>query len=338
MKLINIAVVLIGLVLLSAIPVAGSSIVLTAPGLAGNLFGGKETVLPLTITAKESFRGTLGWRLASDGRTLARKEQAIAVGAGQSVTSEIRFETPSVKDGTILSTMLEVIVVEDGASAAAAKLKKAIWIFPENVWADRQEWLKQLNLHVFDPDGKTTALLEKGKIPFATLRNVAALAEFTDGVLIVGEGVSFKEYRGLARSLLQAAAGGAAVLCLAPREGEIPIADAPENRLPQPMRMEFRQHDIIGELDKQLDAACWPMAGTGLMGIQLQGERGPVIGEVSPAGTGWFWLEMIFASDKHQGRLVVTGLTFVEKWETSPTPRYLLVKMLERVAPPPQSH
>jgi hypothetical protein len=334
---IKIAATIMGMVLLGAAPVVGGPVTLTAPGLGANLFGGKEVVLQLTVSATEPFRGTLGWRLASEGRTLARREQAVAIEAGAAVGVEIRFETPSVKDGTALATTLEVMVMAKGGTAAAAKLNKSLWIFPANAWADRGAWLKQLNLRLFDPDGKTSALLEKEKIPFTAIRNVSALAELTDGVLLVGEGVSFKDYRGLARSLLQAAAGGTAVLCLAPREGEIPIVDASEDKQPQPIRMDFRQCEIIHELDKRLDAACWPTTGAGSVGIQLQGARGPVVGEVSQAGAGWRWIEMTYAGGKHKGRMVVTGLALLEKWDTSPAPRYLLLKMLEHVAPMPQA-
>ncbi|MCX6997959.1 MAG: hypothetical protein NTV49_12955 [Kiritimatiellaeota bacterium] len=337
MNPIKIAATLMGLALFGASPVVGASVALTAPGMAANLFGGKMAVVPLVVTATEPFRGTLGWRLASEGRTLARREQAVVVAAGSPVSVEIRFEAPAVKEGTALATTLEVEVVEQGAPAVAAQLEKTIWIFPENAWAERGAWLKQLNLRLFDPDGKTAALLEQGKIPFTALRNVDALADLTDGVLIVGEGISFKDYRGLARSLWQAAAGGAAILCLAPREGEFPIADASETRQPQPVRMDFRQHEIILELDKRLDAACWPTEGAGSIGIQLQGARGPVVGEISQSGASWRWIEMTFAGGKNRGRLVVTGLALFDKWKTSPAPRYLLLKMLEHVAPVPQA-
>ena len=338
MRLIKIAVALMGLALLGAAPAVGGPVTLTAPGLSANLFGGKEAVLSLTITATGPFRGTLGWRLASEGRTLARREQAVAVEAGAAVGVEVRFETPSVRDGTALATTLEVVLMEEGATAAAAKLTKPLWIFPANAWADRAVWLKQLNLRLFDPDGKTAALLEKEKIPYTAIRNISALAELTEGVVLVGEGISFKDYRGLARSLWQAAASGTAVLCLAPREGEILIADASEDKQPQPIRMDFRQHELIHELDKRLDAACWTTAGAGSVGVQLKGARGPVVGEVNQTGAGWRWIEMTFADGQHKGRLVVTGLALLEKWDTSPAPRYLLLKMLEHVASRPQAH
>jgi hypothetical protein len=179
--------------------------------------------------------------------------------------------------------------------------------------------------------GKTSALFDRLGIPYASIRTADSLADVKEGVVMVGEGISFKEYRGLAGSMLKAAAGGVSVICLAPAAGEFAVPSANDGNLPVPETMEFLRAGVIRKLDKRLDAAGWAPDGRVMgSGLALKGERGPVLMEVGNNINDWPWVELGYA--RNHARCVVCGFGIVEKWADSPTPRNLLVKILELVS------
>ena len=293
-----------------------------------NLFADKEAVFRVFLSGPAAAQGSAAWVLQTGGRTLARGERAFEVGPARPVTVEIRFQTPAVKEGAVLDLVLGVAALEGAGRTASTNIEKRLWVFPENAFAERTEWLKKLNIVLFDPVQKTAAVFEKSKLPFKEVRNVDALGALKDATLVVGEGVSLKDYRGLADSLVKAAAAGVPVLCLAPAGGDMSVPGLGDTDLPQPSRVSFRRQDIITELDKRLATEAWPPDGHVVAGgLRLRGERGPVKGEVAAGDDGWPWVEMRFG--EADTKLVMCGFGIVAKWDATPTPRYLLVRLLE---------
>lgn len=295
-----------------------------------NLFGGKESVFHIAVTAREAFDGRAGWRLSSSGRTLGRGEREISAGPAEVGTIELRLQVPEVKEGVIIQALLSVSVYEVGAANAEASIEKQIWIFPEDPFVGRKEWLKKLNIRLFDPEENTIEVFTNAKIPFEKAGNIDSFAEIRDGILLIGEGVSLKDYRGLSEMMVKTAASGTPVLCLAPADGEIVLPGMGDVELPAPNAMIFRRNDIITELDKRLDADAWPQDGKVVaVSLKLKGERGPVIGEIKKGGEGWTWVEMNFGDNG--GNLIVCGFGIIEKWNSGPTPRFLLAKIFEYI-------
>jgi hypothetical protein len=183
---------------------------------------------------------------------------------------------------------------------------------------------------LFDPVGATARVLDGSKVPYTLIRNVDGLEAGAFGLLMVGEGVSFKDYRGVFEVLVKVARTGKPVLCLAPGGGEMRLPGSVDADLPTPSRLSFRRDDIISELDKRLDASGWQTGEkTTGSGLKLRGDRGPVWVEVGGAAEGWPVMEMGFG--KGAAPLLVCGFGLVGAWAESPTPRFLFVKMLEHV-------
>ena len=296
-----------------------------------NVFAGKETVFHATLATIEPFDGRLAWRFSVDGRTLSRGESAVKAGPTATGTVEVRINVPAVKPGVIMQTTLSVSASQTGSDKEVATLDRTLWVFPEDPFTGRTEWLKKLNIRLFDPVGTTAKLFTDGGVPFAEIRNVDALTSIEAGTLIVGEGVSLKEYRGLAENLIKAAAAGRPVLCLALDNGEMQLPVSVNPALPQPTSLVFHQQDIITQLDKRLDAGGWKRNGkASASGLKLRGDRGPVMAEVSRDAGMWPWMELGF--EKENGKLVVCGFGIVGAWAESPTPRFLLLKVLEHVS------
>ena len=64
-------------------------------------------------------------------------------------------------------------------------------------------------------------MLEKARVPFTFTKNIAALDELREGLLVIGEGTAWRDYRALGEAAVKAAARGVPVLCLAPGEGRL---------------------------------------------------------------------------------------------------------------------
>lgn len=296
-----------------------------------DVWGGKEILFHFAVSSDQAVIGRVGWRFSCGDRTLARQEREVAPGPGKTEILEIRVQMPVVKEGVILPAVLAVSMMEAGTEKSVAAVEKKIWIYPENPFVDRKEWLKKLNIRLFDPEKKTGGYFEKAGIPFQRVNNCDALSEIKDGIIIVGEGVSFNEFKGLSGILLKAAARGVPVLCLAPSGGILSLPGTGESELPVPRSMTFNRNEIITKLDKRLDADVWPpdgmVAGTAMA---IKSVRGTVVGEVEKGHKEWPWLEMTF--DDPQIKFILCHFAIIEKWDSGPTPRFLLARILEYMA------
>jgi hypothetical protein len=151
------------------------------------------------------------------------------------------------------------------------------------------------------------------------------------GLVIVGEGTALDEHGGLARILVKAAERGAGVLCLAPSRGRLAVPGSEGSATPRPSLVAFRGNDVITELDKRLDAFAWPPDGKTIgRTLALASDRGRVVAEATDSGNGWPWLEVRYRESG--GALVVCGFSIIEHWESGPTPRFLLARILEFLA------
>jgi hypothetical protein len=301
------------------------------PEAGWNVFGDRDAVIPcILLSGGESLRGQLAWSLSVSGRVVQRGAAAVAVSKTAPATVAMTLRIPPVAEEVVVEAELAAALVLEHEARAAWSVRKPLRVFPDNPFAGRRRWLEGLKIHLFDPEKKTAAMFEAAGIPFTPVRDPDALAGLTDGIAIVGEGVSLRDYRGLAGCLCRAAAAGRPAICLAPREGAIEIAGTGGHDGPRPRSLALHGDDVIRDLDKRLDAATWAArdgaAGTGL---NLAGDRGAVVGEIRADGA-WRWMEMRFGSGG--GTAIVCGFAIVGLWDSGPAPRYLLRRILERAA------
>ncbi len=287
------------------------------------VFGGGEVVFHARVSSPDAFEGRLGWRFFEDARTIERGELNVSIGAGMTDVAEIRFMVPEVKPGVIYEAKLALSLIGENDKQEAADDEIPIRIFTENPFHDRMKWLEGLDIIIFDPEETTGEALSKLDVPFKPVKNIDALAGMKKGFVIIGEGVSMREYRALPEQILRLASDGATVLCLAPADGEIPLAGV--DGLVEPSFLAFRREDIIRNLDKRLDAKTWPPDGKlQAGGLKLTGERGVVLAQMTDDAAAWPWIEARFG----KGRIVICCFSIMEKWESGPTPRFLLERIL----------
>ncbi|MBW3596263.1 MAG: hypothetical protein KY475_03195, partial [Planctomycetes bacterium] len=215
----------------------------------------------------------------------------------------------------------------DRGDQLLAEHERAVWLFSRDPFVNRREWLKDLKIALYDPEGATQKVFDEAEIPYNAPRTTAALGEVEDGVAIIGEGVSFGSRRGLAETLANLAARGVPVICLAPADGEIPFPGGEEQPLAE--SVELRRSDVIKEFDKRLDADHWPPAGQVVKsGLTVAGRRGGVTLEVGDSPIAWPWLRASYAGGKQE---IICGFGVIEAWDAAPTPRFLLAEILKQL-------
>jgi hypothetical protein len=310
---------------------AGQEVRITMADGPINVFSGAATNVTMAIVGQRALHGRVVWRLAANSRTLDRGESGVTFAEGETGVISILLRVPEVRPGVVFQAELTVEVLE-GAEEALARADVPVYVFAEDAFEGRRDWIRELPLSLFDPAGDTAKILEAADVPFVRLDNVDALPEQAKGVLVVGEGVSLREYRGLWAMLIAAAEKGVPVLCLAPSEGEVdlsgPLAAGGQRRVAA--RIEFRGADVVRDLDKRLAAsACMGRDVATGKSLMPRGERGPVWIEVGPGTEGWQWIEL--GLRKSHSRIVLCGFPLIANWGQNPAPRYLLCRTLEYV-------
>lgn len=296
------------------------------------VLGGQKVTLNYNVTAPEGFRGRLGWSLSVDRRTVSRGETPLGAEAGRPAPAAVRLRIPEVREGLVIEARLSVEVYDGGGGRRMAGHDRRLWIFSGDPFAQRSQWLKDLKITLFDPQGDTQRVFQQAKIPFHQVHHVAALGEMTEGVLVVGQGTSLEEYRSLPEILVRLAAGGVPVICLAPSAGTLPMpgAQMPEAGLPVPKHVLLRRQDAITALDKRLDAEAWPPDGKIVAcTISIAAERNRVVGRAGNDENGWPWIEVRYP--KKRATLLICGFGIVDRWDAGPAPRYLFARTLEFV-------
>lgn len=289
------------------------------------VFGGERVKLHFDVSSPLTDKHTALWSYATGQRRLAAGELNITIGADGSGTIELPLRIPPVKEGVIFETELTISVVKDGKIAAS--LSKPITIYPEDPFTNKVTSLKELNISLYDPDGKTAERFKAAGIPFHQMGTLASLKNVEEGILVVGEGLSLKTQRGIFDVLTEVAAYGVPVLCLASTEGTFPLPFAADNDLPQPSRVLIDRAAVITRFDKHFDSQAWGRGGSpAVSSLQIERSRTGIEMEVSESPAGWSWLELHYGE---RGVLIWTGFGIIERWEESPTPRYLLIRIFE---------
>ena len=293
------------------------------------LFGGCPTELRFEAAPEDGQQGRLGWSLSVFGRTVARGETLVDARLDKAARVAISLDVPPVSKGQILPADL-VVELYGPDRAAVAVLEKRLWVCSDDPFAGQTKWLGGLQIRLFDPAGKTREVFRKASIPFSQTGEVDSLVGLQDAMLVVGEGVSLKAYRGLPRMMIEAAGRGVPVLCLAPGDGRIRLPGGADAELSGADRLIFRQPSVIRDLDKRLDAHAWPPGGSvASCNLALASHGGQITADVVEPGEGWPWLGVGFP--RRRGKLIVCCFALVEKWDAGPVPRFLLARLLERL-------
>ena len=309
---------------------AAGPVSLTLTDKWSGVFAGEKSSFNVLVASEHGLNGTLSWRLHAQGRTIFRQQKPISVTPGDETPFSVSIYPPAVNDGVVLDAILQVELTEDGTEQPVARINRTVRLFNKDPFVQKKNGLAAIGIALFDPTGKTAAVFESAGIPFTRVRDVGSVSGFTGKVLIVGEGTSLSQYRGLSDRLLRLAGAGVPVLCLAPASGEFPLNAFLHRQFEQPNTLALKRQDVIGELNTRLDSLSWPPDGKVVAtSIQLASDRNGVVGKVGTGDTGWPWMEIDFGPGK--GRFVFAGFAIIEKWNAGPAPRFLLDTLLNYI-------
>ena len=281
------------------------------------VFGGTSATWRVEAIGPRAAEGHVVWSLEAGGGVLARREQSVRLEPGAPASVDIAVDLPEVRAGVAAEGRLQVALLDENRQPLA-ELEQPIYVFGRDPAAERKQWLRELDLRLFDPSGETARRLDELAWPYRRIANPAAFAAVGGGALIVGEGCSLRENRGLLDAAIRAAAGGARVVVLAPADGAF-APPGPAAGGPGPAALHFRGAEFVRELDKRFDVpparAAFRLGGT---------RAGAEVAVVSSGG--WAFVE---ARWDNGGALTLAGPGVLETWEISPVPRHLLVRLLE---------
>ncbi len=293
-----------------------------------DFFGGQKDELLYQLVSTKPIQGKVLWRYAAGAKTLARGEDTLQLADGRSSLYELPIEFPPVRDGVVFETRMVVTIV-DGENEELAKHEQPIWLFSDDPFVNRLEWLEKLDIHLYDPEDLTVERFEKAKIPFKRITNSNVLTELEGGILIVGGRTSLSKNRGLTNNLIMLAQRGVRVLCLTPVDGEFPWPTRRE--YPELASVQFASKQTIRDLDKRLNPD-FDLSAEQLQQrntVALESRRGQLRVRLSEDLGGWPWWQVRFAND---GTCILACFDLIQHWESSPTPRFLLAGLLEKLS------
>jgi len=293
------------------------------------IFAGKPAVFHVVIASDNPFEGRLMWGLTAGDGVVARGEQEVLTTG--STRHEIQLDIPDVRTGVTAVLTLAVSVASSDGVDQPVSLKRTLYAFHENPFADQHRWLESRKIHLFDPEDHTRTIFDDFAIPYTAIFQLDEIASLKNTLLVIGEGISPADYPALMELIAIAAEKGNSVLCLSPRDSEMILPGTPDSALKMPTRIAFSREEIIRKLDKRLDAASWTPGGNIFnRSMTTRSSRGTVVKEFADGSEGWPWFEAWFADTS--GHLIITTLPLIERWSDGPVPRYLLMKMFEYVS------
>ena len=286
-----------------------------------SVFGGRGAAWRVEGVDPAGGGGSVAWSVSVEGGVIARQEPRVALRPGEPVEVEVEVDLPGVSEGVVAGGLLRVVLRDEGGGPRA-ELEHPFHVFGGDPAAGKGEWLRGLDLRVYDPDGRTAERLDEMGWPYRRVTNLSALEGMGGGVLVVGEGCALQGMRGGMESAARVAQRGGAVVFLAPADGGFPLpGSGVDAGIPESLR--FHGSSYVGELDKRLEAP--PRRA----GFRLGVRRGEPVVSVESGG-GWAFMEARWAGG---GALLLCGCGLLDTWEASPSPRFLLVRMLEQVIP-----
>jgi hypothetical protein len=269
----------------------------------------------------------VGWTLSAANRTIRQGQTGPIAGPADAAKLAISLDVPNLRPGV---TLLAELRLTWNVAGKQLQHTQPVTIYSPDPFSVRRAALEEAHISLFDPVGDTAAILDQHDIPHAIVSNLSAIDRVDEGVVIIGEGASFREQQNLFPALNRASERGVSVLCLAPADGEFEFFK-PSTANSGPLRIAFEQSNVVRRYDKRFDLLPT------LSHLAVEPRRNTVVIHISEGGLGWSWFSADYAPHPqnpgaHHARLIVCGVSVIHDWEKTPVPRYLLVHLLEELA------
>lgn len=309
------------------VPAMAAEVQLTALDTRRNYFSGRNHLTRYRISSNGFFQGELIWRLAFQGRTLQRGERSLTIQGGEVIIG-VDLRLPETKGDIVMPVDLELWVTPYHSEKPVLQTSERKWVFSPYLFVQRKEELSRFKIYLFDPLKHSEKIFKSAGIPFAPVYRPETISELKRAFLIIGEGISLKNYRGLADMMIEAASAGNIVLCMKPQQGTIQHPDILSADAVGASSVHLHDNNIIRFLDKRLDMAAWsPQGRIAVCSINLVSGNNRIKGDLTCDGKGWPWFELDF--EKSGGKFLLCGFGIIEAWDGEPAPRYLLDRIFQ---------
>lgn len=296
-----------------------------------NLFAGKPVSMACEVSSLQTGDATLSWSLVVSGGVIARGEKGVTLNADRTEEVAWEIDMPEVKAGLIAPATLQLAVRRQGGSPPSEPVETLIGlsIFSPDATVLRSEWLRSLDIVLYDPARRTSNAFERAGVPCRVVDDPQC-GGLTAGLILYGESLEAARLEAVWTAAVAAAAAGRRVLVMASPGATVPMEGLLASSTDSLRSVSLKRTDIIRELDPRLDATAWSKPGrlvASSLHWRVLGEQ-PCV-EFRDNAEGWQWLDVRHRSG---GRLIWLGFGLVESWDATPTARYLLLKVLEDLA------
>lgn len=291
-------------------------------------FSDQDSTISLTVSSPIQFKGQVNLRLVSVGHTLGVfREEVVLSGGDAKKIIKINFRTPALKPNVIEPVDIQMSYLRRGKKTPVVAAPIRMWIFPKNLFGDKEKWLSSLGLILYDISGRTARMFQDLSIPVKITKNWGYIYSFSDGIVIVGENVSLNGE--MATQLINLAARGLRVICLNPKKFTLTFSPEKLNFANSPVSLYLSGPEVIKNLNKSVDSQLWSYDGVKeTNGILLKGVAGGSIKvKLDKRGGAWPWIKLYFP--KTRGSLTLFTLSLVDFYERNPTPEYLLYNLFK---------
>ena len=287
-----------------------------------NLFAGRdERVVVKGGEGLPAGQSQVWYSISKETRTITKGTARVE--SDNSVSLSVRL--PELKPGVAMRFDLEL---RAGSDQGQRVKQGTLWAFSEQPLVAGYKPTGERQLMLYDPAGDTEKAFQSIGLVYTSAVRLEALAEATNAVIVVGEGVSLEKERALGDVMTAAVLRGNRVLLLAPTDGVIrPPAGSPWRLVAGMVTA------VLGGVQKagapSLDLGPYP-PGKPLNRVffRLTSETEGITVTVSPdsgeQAVGWDYVQ-------RPGRFRACGLGVVENWDKTPAMRWFLIEMVEEL-------
>lgn len=301
-----------------------------------NCFAKSLVSMSVRLAGPERSGLRLDWELTVQRRIVQRGSSRVSLAGGNPESIKIEFTTPDVAPGVIVESILEVRVLDDTGSV---RLRRSVPInvFHSNPFEIEYARIKELNLDFVDPEKSLLPLV--GELGLCDYSEKAVNEAASVDVLTVAPMKVWPS--SVVHQIENTLKIGGCVLCLGTESARLCLEEDPSN-----LNGLFTAKGDFGmRLDRRLSVLGLQPVGT----CQTQLNRlGGIDVSIRSEKHGWTYIEGCFSMQacnvggdrvyrSDQGamvpRFIYCALNLVDEWHDSPSPRYLLAMMLDRLCP-----
>ncbi len=302
-----------------------------------NCFADRATQFAFEVAgpATNGLRGQ--WLLSADRQIFQRGSMRINVTPDKPGELSFEFRTPPVNAGVIAGAKLEVRIIDDQDQPVLAE-EFRLWIYPENPFEIESAWLKSISIEFIEPNQALATRVKQLGPGSAAWQ--AERSRDTKPVLVIGSQESWDA--AVKQRIEQAVRDGQRVLSFGVKQStlELSFQNAIKD-LDEVPAAYVAGKSFVHQVDPRLSVTQLPAMGqcritsVGSGALQLDVKNEP---------SSWIYVECnfdrpeistlsAFAKPKIVTRpqYIYCGLEIDSQWDESPTPRYLLARLLERM-------